>query len=92
MADKAFSTQVIQKISRLKIKISSPPATICMPISFSKRNLYHGADDSDRAAANERDRTAALNANPNDFIDNRYAQILDQRGLYAELDRTFKPR
>jgi hypothetical protein len=35
---------------------------------------------------------AALNANPNDFIDNRYAQLLDQRGLYAELDRTFKPR
>jgi hypothetical protein len=35
---------------------------------------------------------AALNANPNDFFENRYAHMLDQRGLYQELDRMFKPR
>ena len=35
---------------------------------------------------------AALNANPNNFMDNRYAQTLDQRDLYTELDRLFKPR
>ena len=35
---------------------------------------------------------AALGANPMDFMDNRYAQTLDQRGLYTELDRLFKPR
>lgn len=34
----------------------------------------------------------SLGANPNDFMDNRYAQSLDQRGLYLELDRQFKPR
>ena len=35
---------------------------------------------------------AALNANPTDFIENRYIQMLEQRGFFAELDRIFKPR
>jgi len=35
---------------------------------------------------------AAQNANPADFIDNRYIQILEQRGLYLELERTLKQK
>ena len=35
---------------------------------------------------------ATLNLNPADLIDNRYIQTLDQQGLFADLNRTFKPR
>ena len=35
---------------------------------------------------------AAQNANPADFIENRYIQTLEQRGVYGELERAFKQR
>jgi hypothetical protein len=35
---------------------------------------------------------AAQHANPADFIENRYIQTLEQRGLYADLERTLKQK
>ena len=93
MADKAFSTQVIQKVSRLEDKNIVAAGYELHANQFLQKKLYTTAPMIQTVLQQMSETLpAALNANPNDFIDNRYAQLLDQRGLYAELDRTFKPR
>lgn len=93
MSDKPFSTKVIQKVSRLEDRAIVEAGYELHATQFLQKKLYTTAPMIQTVLRQMGETTpAALNANPNDFIDNRYAQILDQRGLYAELERMLKPR
>lgn len=93
IADKPFSTRVIQKVSRLEDKAVVDAGYELHATQFLQKKLHTSAPMIQTVLRQVGETLpAALNANPNDFMDNRYAQSLDQRGLYAELDRIFKPR
>ena len=93
MTDKPFSTRVIQKVSRLEDKAIVDVGYELHANQFLQKKLYTTAPMIQTVLRQVGETVpAALNANPNDFMDNRFAQILDQRGLYTELDRAFKPR
>ena len=93
MTDKTFSTRVIQKVSRLEDKAIVEAGYELHANQFLQKKLYTTAPMIQTVLRQVGETLpAALNANPNDFMDNRYAQTLDQRGLYTELDRLFKPR
>lgn len=93
MTDKPFSTRVIQKVSRLEDRAVVDAGYELHATQFLQKKLYTTAPMIQTVLRQVGETVpAALNANPNDFMDNRYAQTLDQRGLYIELDRMFKPR
>jgi ABC-type nitrate/sulfonate/bicarbonate transport system substrate-binding protein len=93
MADKSFSTRVIQKVSRVADKAIVEAAYELHAQQFLQKKLYTTPPMIQTVLRQVGESLpAALNANPADFIDNRYIQMLDQRGVFAELDRTFKPR
>jgi len=93
IADKPFSTRVIQKVARLEDKAVVDAGYELHATQFLQRKLYTTAPMIQTVLRQVGETVpAALNANPNDFMDNRYAQTLEQRGLYLELDRIFKPR
>jgi len=91
--DRPFSIRVIQKVSRLEDKAIVEAGYELHANQFLQKKLYTSAPMIQTVLRQVGETLpAALSANPNDFFDNRYIQILDQRGVYAELDRTFKPR
>ena len=93
MTDKSFSTRVIQKVSRVEDKAIVEAAYDLHVQQFLQKKLYTTPPMIQTVLRQVGESLpAALNANPVDFIDNRYIQTLDQRGFFAELDRTFKPR
>jgi len=93
MADKSFSTRVIQKISRVEHKAIVEADYDLHDKQILQKKFYTTPPMIQTVLRQVGESLpAALNANPVDFIDNRYIQTLDQRGLFAELDRTFKPR
>ncbi|MDP9129952.1 MAG: ABC transporter substrate-binding protein [Candidatus Binatota bacterium] len=93
MTDKTFSTRVIQKVSRLEDKTIVDAGYELHANQFLQKKLYTTAPMIQTVLRQVGEiLPAALAANPMDFMDNRYAQTLDQRGLYTELDRLFKPR
>ncbi len=93
IADKPFSTRVIQKVARLEDKAVVDAGYELHATQFLQKKLFTTAPMIQTVLRQVGETVpAALNANPLDFMDNRYAQTLDQRGLYAELDRIFKPR
>jgi len=93
ITDKAFSTRVIQKVSRLEDKAIVDAGYELHANQFLQKQLYTTAPMIQTVLRQVGETLpAALNTNPLDFMDNRYAQTLDQRGLYTELDRIFKPR
>ncbi len=93
IADKPFSTRVIHKVSRLEDKAVIDAGYELHATQFLQKKLYTTAPMIQTVLRQVGETVpAALHANPNDSMDNRYAQTLDQRGLYAELDRMFKPR
>jgi len=93
MADKSFSIQVIQKISRVEDKAIVEAAYDLHVQRFLQKKFYTTPPMIQTVLRQVGESLpAALNANPVDFIDNRYIQTLDQQGLFAELERTFKPR
>ena len=93
MADKSFSIQVIQKISRVEDKAIVEAAYDLHVQRFLQKKFYTTPPMIQTVLRQVGETLpAALNANPVDFIDNRYIQTLDQQGLFAELERTFKPR
>jgi len=91
--EKSFSTRVIQKVSRVEDKAIVDAAYELHAQQFLQKKFYT-TPPMIQTVLREVGETlpAALNANPADFIENRYIQMLDQRGWFAELDRTFKPR
>jgi ABC-type nitrate/sulfonate/bicarbonate transport system substrate-binding protein len=93
ISDRPFSIRVIQKVSRLEDKAIVEAGYELHANQFLQKKLYTSAPMIQTVLRQVGETLpAALSANPNDFFDNRYIQILDQRGVYAELDRTFKPR
>ena len=93
ISDRPFSIRVIQKVSRLEDKAIVEAGYDLHANQFLQKKLYTSAPMIQTVLRQVGETLpAALSANPNDFFDNRYIQILDQRGVYAELDRTFKPR
>jgi len=93
IADKSFSTRVIQKVSRVEDKAIVEAAYDLHAQQFLQKKLYTTPPMMQTVLRQVGETLpAALHANPVDFIDNRYIQMLDQRGFFAELDRTFKPR
>jgi len=93
MADKGFSTQVIQKVSRVDDKAIVEAAYDLHAQQFLQKKLYTTPPMIQTVLRQVGESLpAALNLNPVDLIDNRYIQTLDQQGLFADLNRTFKPR
>jgi ABC-type nitrate/sulfonate/bicarbonate transport system substrate-binding protein len=93
ISDRPFSIRVIQKVARLEDKAIVEAGYDLHANQFLQKKLYTSAPMIQTVLRQVGETLpAALSANPNDFFDNRYIQILDQRGVYAELDRTFKPR
>ena len=93
ISDRPFSIRVIQKVSRLEDKAIVEAGYELHANQFLQKKLYTSAPMIQTVLRQVGETLpAALSANPNDFFDNRYIQILEQRGVYAELDRTFKPR
>jgi ABC-type nitrate/sulfonate/bicarbonate transport system substrate-binding protein len=93
MADKSFSIQVIQKISRVEDKAIVEAAYDLHVQRFLQKKFYTTPPMIQTVLRQVGETLpAALNTKPVDFIDNHYIQTLDQQGLFAELDRTFKPR
>jgi ABC-type nitrate/sulfonate/bicarbonate transport system substrate-binding protein len=91
--DKSFSTRVIQKVSRVEDKAIVDAAYELHAQQFLQKKFYTTPPMIQTVLRQVGETLpAALNANPTDFIENRYIQMLDQRGWFAELDRTFKPR
>ena len=91
--DKSFSTRVIQKVSRVEDKAIVEAAYELHAQQFLQKKFYTTPPMIQTVLRQVGETLpAALNANPADFIENRYIQMLDQRGWFAELDRTFKPR
>jgi hypothetical protein len=93
IADKSFSSRVIQKVSRVEDKAIVEAAYDLHVQQFLQKKFYTTPPMIQTLLRQVGETLpAALNANPVDFIDNRYIQTLDQRGLFAELDRIFKAR
>jgi len=93
MTDKSFSTGVIQRVSRVEDKTIVEAGYELHAQQFLQKKFYTTTPMIQTVLRQVGESLpAALNANPADFIDNRYIQTLDQQGLFAELDRTFKPR
>jgi ABC-type nitrate/sulfonate/bicarbonate transport system substrate-binding protein len=93
IADKSFSSRVIQKVSRVEDKAIVEAAYDLHVQQFLQKKFYTTPPMIQTVLRQVGETLpAALNANPVDFIDNRYIQTLDQRGVFAELDRIFKPR
>src|SRR5262245_12828111 len=93
MTDKPFSTRVIQKVSRLEDKAIVDAGYELHVTQFLQKKLFTTAPMIQTVLRQMGETLpAALNASPNEFFDNRCAQMLEQRGLYQELDRMFKPR
>jgi ABC-type nitrate/sulfonate/bicarbonate transport system substrate-binding protein len=93
IADKSFSSRVIQKVSRVEDKAIVEAAYDLHVQQFLQKKFYTTPPMIQTVLRQVGETLpAALNANPVDFIDNRYIQTLDQRGLFAELDRIFQPR
>jgi ABC-type nitrate/sulfonate/bicarbonate transport system substrate-binding protein len=91
--DKNFSTRVIQKVSRVEDKAIVDAAYELHAQQFLQKKFYTTPPMIQTVLRQVGETLpAALNANPTDFIENRYIQMLEQRGFFAELDRTFKPR
>lgn len=91
--DKSFSTRVIQKVSRVEDKSIVDAAYELHAQQFLQKKFYTTPPMIQTVLRQVGETLpAALNASPADFIENRYIQMLDQRGWFAELDRTFKPR
>jgi hypothetical protein len=91
--DKSFSTRVIQKVSRVEDKAIVEAAYELHAQQFLQKKFYTTPPMIQTVLRQVGETLpAALNANPADFIENRYIQMLDQRGWFAELDRTFRAR
>jgi len=91
MADKAFSTRVAQKVTRVDDR-GLIEASLDLHTNQFLQKIFYTTPPMIQTVLRQVAETvpAAQNANPADFIDNRYVQILEQRGVYAELERTFK--
>jgi hypothetical protein len=93
MTDKSFSTGVIQRVSRVEDKTIVEAGYELHAQQFLQKKFYTTPTMIQTVLRQVGESLpAALNANPADFIDNRYIQTLDQRGLFTELDQAFKPR
>ena len=93
IADKPFSTRVIQKVARVEDKSIVEAALELHTGQFVQRKFYTTPPMIQTVLRQVAETLpAAQNANPADFIENRYIQILEQRGMYVELERTLKQR
>lgn len=93
IADKSFSTRVIQKVARVEDK-AIVEASLDLHANQFVQKIFYTTPPMIQTVLRQVAETvpAAQNANPADFIDNRYIQILEQRGLYLELERTLKQK
>lgn len=93
ISDKPFSTRVIQKVARVEDKAIVEASLELHTGQFVQKKFYTTPPMIQTVLRQVAETLpAAQNANPADFIDNRYIQTLEQRGLYVELERTLKQR
>lgn len=93
IADKPFSTRVIQKVARVDDKAIVEAALELHTGQFLQKKFYTTPPMIQTVLRQVAETLpAAQNANPSDFIENRYIQILEQRGMYVELERTLTQR
>jgi len=93
IADKPFSTRVIQKVARVEDK-SIVEASLELHTGQFLQKTFYTTPAMIQTVLRQVAETlpAAQHANPADFIENRYIQTLEQRGLYADLERTLKQK
>ena len=93
IADKTFSARVIQKVARVEDKAIVEASLDLHTRQFVQKIFYTTLPMIQTVLRQVAETLpAAQNANPADFIENRYIQTLEQRGLYTELERTLKQR
>ena len=93
IADKPFSARVIQKAARIEDK-SIVEASLELHTGQFLQKRFYTTPPMIQTVLRQVAETlpAAQHANPADFIENRYIQILEQRGLYTDLERSLKPK
>lgn len=93
IADKPFSTRVIQKVARVEDKAIVEASLELHTGQFLQKTFYTTPAMIQTVLRQVAETLpAAQHANPADFIENRYIQTLEQRGLYADLERTLKQK
>ena len=93
IADKTFSARVIQKVARVEDKAIVEASLDLHTRQFVQKIFYTTLPMIQTVLRQVAETLpAAQNANPADFIENRYIPTLEQRGVYGELERAFKQR
>ncbi len=93
IGDKPFSARVIQKVARVEDKAIVEASLELHTGQFLQKTFYTTPPMIQTVLRQVAETLpAAQNANAGDFIDNHYIQILEQRGVYADLERTLKQK
>ncbi|HEY7163626.1 MAG TPA: ABC transporter substrate-binding protein [Candidatus Binatia bacterium] len=93
IADRTFSARVVQKVARIEDRTIVDASLDLHTNQFVQKKFYTTPAMIQTVLRQVAETVpAAQNANAADFIDNRFVQILEQRGVYTDLERTFKQK